>query len=131
MKYKIMKSNERITWNLNVQFIYIYVYESLCIQQKLMQQCKSTIFSKCAKCAKSIQSCSTFCNPMDCSPPGSSVHGIVQATILEWVAISFSRGSSWPRDRTCVFCIDRQILYPLATVVLLQYHIYSMYVIQL
>ena len=39
---------------------------------------------------------------MDCSPPGSSVHGILQARILEWVAISFSRGSSWPRDRTQV-----------------------------
>ena len=39
---------------------------------------------------------------MDCSPPGSSVHGIFQAWILEWVAVSFSRGSSWPRDRTRV-----------------------------
>ena len=42
---------------------------------------------------------------MDCSLPGSFVHGISQAKILEWVAISFSRGSSWPRDQTCVFCI--------------------------
>ena len=42
---------------------------------------------------------------MDCSPPGSSIHGILQARILEWVAISFSRGSSWPRDRTEVSCI--------------------------
>ena len=40
------------------------------------------------------QSCLTLCNPMDCSPPGSSVHGILQARILEWVAISFSRGYS-------------------------------------
>ena len=48
------------------------------------------------------QSCLTLCNPMDCSPPGSSVHGILQARILEWVAISFSRGSSQPRDRTQV-----------------------------
>ena len=46
------------------------------------------------------QSCPTLCNPVDCSPPGSSVHGILQARILEWVAISFSRGSSQPRDRT-------------------------------
>ena len=44
------------------------------------------------------QLCLTLCNPMDCSPPGSSVHGILQARILEWVAISFSRGSSRPRD---------------------------------
>ena len=43
-----------------------------------------------------------FWDPMDCSPRGSSVHGVSQARILEWVAVSFSRGSSWPRDWTCV-----------------------------
>ena len=51
------------------------------------------------------QSCPTLCGPVDYSPTGSSVHGILQARILEWVAISFSRGSSWPRDRTQVSCI--------------------------
>ena len=63
-------------------------------------------------------SCVRLCNPMDCSPPGSSVHGILQARILEWVAISSSRGSPPPRYRTCiscVFCIGRQILYHWAT----------------
>ena len=50
------------------------------------------------------QLCPTLCNPMDCSPAGSSVHEIFQARILEWVAISFSRGSSQPRDRTWVSC---------------------------
>ena len=45
-----------------------------------------------------------LCDPMDCSPPGSSVHGILQVRILEWVAIRFSRGSSWPRDWTCISC---------------------------
>ena len=49
--------------------------------------------------------CLTLCNPMDCSPPGSSVNGIFQAKILEWVAISFSRGSSRPRNQTQVSCI--------------------------
>ena len=44
------------------------------------------------------QSCSTLCNPVDCSLPGSSVRGIFQARVLKWVAISFSRGSSRPRD---------------------------------
>ena len=48
------------------------------------------------------QSCPTLCDPMDCSLPGSSVHGIFQARVLEWVAISFSRGSSQPRDWTQV-----------------------------
>ena len=52
--------------------------------------------------AKLLQLCLTLCNPMDCSLPGSSVHGILQARILEWVTISFSRGSSQPRDRTWV-----------------------------
>ena len=51
---------------------------------------------------KVTQSCLTLCDPTDCSPPGSSVHGILQARILEWVAISFSRGSSRPRDQTQV-----------------------------
>ena len=46
------------------------------------------------------QSCPTLCDPMNCSPPGSSIHGIFQARILEWVTISFSRRSSWPRDWT-------------------------------
>ena len=50
------------------------------------------------------QSHPTLCDPMDCSPPGSSVHGILQARILEWVAISSSRGSSQPRDGTWVSC---------------------------
>ena len=57
------------------------------------------------------QSCPTLCDPTDCSPPDSSVHGILQARILEWVAISFSRGSSWLRDST-LHC--RQILYCLS-----------------
>ena len=48
------------------------------------------------------QSCPTLCDPVDGSPPGSSIHGILQTRILEWVAISFSRGSSQPRDRTRV-----------------------------
>ena len=55
-----------------------------------------------------------FCDLMDCSPQGSSAHGISQARIMEWVAICFSRGSSWPRDRTGISCIGRQILYPWA-----------------
>ena len=51
------------------------------------------------------QSCPTLCNPIDYSPPGFSVHGILQARKLEWVAFPFSRGSSQPRDRTQVSCI--------------------------
>ena len=58
-----------------------------------------------------------FCDPVDYSLPAASVHGISQARILEWVAISFSRGSFPPRDQTCVSCIGRQVLYHRATVV--------------
>ena len=54
----------------------------------------------------SHQSCLTLCDLMDCSPPGSSVLGILQARILEWVTISYSRGSSWPRDWTNISCIS-------------------------
>ena len=64
------------------------------------------------------QLCLTLCHPMDCSPLGSSVHGSLQARLLEWVAISSSRGSSRPRDWNCVSyvsCISRQILYHWAT----------------
>ena len=55
--------------------------------------------------------CPSFCDPMNYNPQGSSVHGISQARLLEWVAISFSRGSSQTRDRTCISCVGRHILY--------------------
>ena len=60
---------------------------------------------KLCVCAKSLQSCLTLCNPMNCSPPGSSVHGILQARILEWVAVPFSRESSQSADWTRVSCL--------------------------
>ena len=69
-------------------------------------------------CAKSLQLCLTLCDATDRSPPGSSVREILQARILEWVAISFSRESSQPRDRTrisYVSCTGRQILYDYTT----------------
>ena len=55
-------------------------------------------------CSLVTQSCPILCDLMDCSPPGSSAHGILWARILEWVAISCPRGSSQPRDRICVSC---------------------------
>ena len=66
------------------------------------------LFRHVCVCAQSYP---TLCDSMDCSPPGSSVHGVSQPRILEWVTISFSRGSPWPRNRTCTSCIGRQILY--------------------
>ena len=64
-----------------------------------------------------IQACPSLCNPMDCSPPGSSVHEILQARILEWVAASSSRWFSQPRDQTCIPyipCIGKAGSLPLA-----------------
>ena len=58
-------------------------------------------YSSCLH-AQSLQSCLTLCSPMNCNPPGSSVHGFLQARTLEWVAISSSSWSSWPRDQTYV-----------------------------
>jgi len=57
-------------------------------------------------CAQLLQLCLTLCSPLDYSPPGSSVHGILQARILEGVAMPSSRGSSQPRDWTCVSYIN-------------------------
>ena len=57
-------------------------------------------------CSCASQSHFWLCNLMDCNPPGSSVHGIFQARILECIAISYSKGSSQPRDQTCVSCIS-------------------------
>ena len=59
-------------------------------------------------------SCSTLCDYMDCSLPGFSVHVILQATLLEWIAMPFSRGSSQPMDQTCVSLHYKQILYHLS-----------------
>ena len=67
---------------------YINIYMCVCV---------------CVK-VKVAQLCPTLCDPVDCSLPGFSVHGILQARILERVAIPFSKGSSWPRDRTQVSC---------------------------
>ena len=67
-----------------------------------------------AKWSEVAQSCPTLCDPVDCSPPCSSVHGIFQARVLEWVAIFFSRGSSLPRDRTQVSRIVSKMLYRLS-----------------
>ena len=71
-------------YQCKLMILYIHIYVCYCLVAKF---------------------CLTHLRPMDCSSPGSSVHGISQARILEWVAISFSRGSSWPRDQTQVDCI--------------------------
>ena len=73
------------------------------------------LYALCSVTHSVIHFCPILCDPMDCSPPGFSVHELFQARILEWVAISSSRGSFRPRDRTHVLCIGRQILSHWAT----------------
>ena len=76
------------------------------LSQELMITQQTTQFKFCGLVSGlAIKSCQTLCNFMDYSLPGSSVHGLLQARILEWVAISFSRGSFQPRNRTWVSCI--------------------------
>ena len=79
------------------------------------------------------QLCLTLCNPLDCSLPGSSVHGIFQARILERVAIYSSRRSSWPKDRTCISCIAGGFFIsepsekPFAAIIITKSHIIKVY----
>ena len=72
----------------------------ICMQQHRKQQLELDMEQQSE--SEVAQSCPTLCDPMDCSLPSSSIHGIFQATVLEWIAISFSRGSSQPRDQTQV-----------------------------
>ena len=73
------------------------------------------------------QSCPTLCNPMDYNPLDSSVHGILQARILEWVAIPFSKGYSWSRDRTWVSCIAGRLFTIWATREATRLHAFYLY----
>ena len=74
--------------------------EGIMLSEMSQRKANTVGFHLCA-CA---QSCLTLCDSMDCSPPDDSVHGIFQARILEWVAISYSRGSPLPRDWTRISC---------------------------
>ena len=83
-----------IWYNTSVAFLFPWVYQFIFWNSSL---------DKVNKHEREVaQSCLTLCGRMDCSLRGSSVHGIFQAIVLEWIAISFSKGSSQPRDRTRV-----------------------------
>ena len=98
---------------LAICFTYGNVYVSTLLSQFVPPSPSPNIFTSLFSMsvspfmhAKSLQLCLTLCDLMDCSPPGSSVHGISQARILEWVTISSSRGASQPRGWTHISCIS-------------------------
>ena len=90
-------------WNqVLLPWLHLRFLISKSIKRKWKRQCLSPIWLLVKVKVLVAQSCVTLCSPMDCSPPGSSVHGILQARILESVAIPFSRGFSGSRDQTQV-----------------------------
>ena len=92
----------------NILYIVLLIYTIFFVSQYPYK-----VVNNACMHAHSFQSCLTFCDPIDCSPPGSSVHGILQARTLEWVARTCSRGSSQPRDQThvpYVSCIGTQVI---------------------
>ena len=87
--------------------------EARCQANSTCQGC--TCVCVCVCVCVHTKLCLTLSNPSDCSPPGSSIHGILQARRLEWIAMPSSRGSSPPRDRTrvsCNSCFGRRVLHP-------------------
>ena len=99
------------SWNLIVHMNEVQKDESLECKGQRRITAETQEVSACVYVCVCTLSPVWLCDPMDCSPPGSSVHGISQARILEWVAFSFSRGSSYSWDQTHVSCIWRQILF--------------------
>ena len=97
LKYNTHRSPHSISFPDNVKKESKYSRDCSPVKKE-----KPAIFTKAflSSYLQAPQSCPTLCDPVDCSPPGSSVRGILQARTLEWVAIPFSRGSSQPRDRT-------------------------------
>ena len=86
---------------------YMYIFKKLtkkvCVYVYIRNSQK--VHAAAAAAAKLLQSCPTLCNPRDCSPPGSSIHGILQARILEWVAISFSKAEQVEVEEPSFFCV--------------------------
>ena len=129
LSYKCNSDFSSILRDLNVHFLLhtdLHQEERACTPKKWnkiffkkVSGCKAMYNNMhLCLCVKLLQSCTTLCDPVDCSMPGSSVHRTLQARILEWVAKPSSRGSSPTRDGTCVFyisCTGRWVLYHWAT----------------
>ena len=111
-KYKILRSDHGFNYSVNqikclfaANSLFLLLYDTktlnICGDSYVLVLLISFVTLRKVK-ALVPHPCLILCDSMDCSPPGSYVHGILQASILEWVAISFSRGSSWPRYWTQV-----------------------------
>ena len=99
---KKKKTRNNIVTNSIKTLKMVHIKKKSFKQRVYKSPCVCVCVCVCVLCALVAQSCLTLCDPTDCSPPGFSVHGILQAQILEWIDISFSRGTSQPRDRTLV-----------------------------
>ena len=110
------RRNKQRFWIYTLKYLLIYILiGNICLYIFICSKLMVILYVTWMCCVLVTQSCLTLCDPMYCSPPGSSVPGILQARIQEWVAISFSRGSSQLRDSTCISyisCIGRRLLYP-------------------
>ena len=107
----VFKENEAHALLLHTNFSMCCILQ----RERVGQDTQSILRTPTTAAAKSLQSCPTLYDPIDGSPPGSPIPGILQARTLEWVAISFSRGFSQPGDQTHVSCTGRWILYHWAT----------------
>ena len=100
LKTKSQSRNLSWAWvggHLGGEWIYVFVW---LIPFAVHIKLTILLIGSVCVCVLVIWLCPALCDPMDCSPPGSSVRGILQASVLEWIAIPFSMGSSWPRDWT-------------------------------
>ena len=115
-------ASERPTLKISIIPILLFTWSerSLGQKQRLHVPCSCRLMNcfpgyRLMNCCLVAKLCLTLWDPMDCSPLGSSCHGIFQARIKEWVAVFFSRRSSWPRNWTWVSCVGRWILHHWAT----------------
>ena len=96
------------------QFLFYWPFLSLIRQRQCPSKKEAFLWPHGPICCSVANLYPTLCDPMDCILPGSSVHGISQAKVLEWVTISISRWYFQPRNRTCVSCIGRRIILSLS-----------------
>ena len=97
-----------------VFFVFVFFFFHVKSRSNRLGMCRQKDRVNVCVYAKLLHLCLSLCDPMDCSPPGSSVQGSLQARILQWVAIPSSRGSSRPRDQAHIsydFCTGRRVLY--------------------